>query len=48
LTYKLLDGIKLVSPDKKKAQQVTFVFPNVGLDIGTISRGNSAVLWFGA
>jgi hypothetical protein len=26
----------------------TLVLPIVGLDIGTISSGNSAVLWFGA
>jgi hypothetical protein len=26
----------------------TLVLPIVGLEIGTISSGNSAVLWFGA
>lgn len=28
--------------------QPTLVLPIVGLDIETISSGNSAVLWFGA
>jgi hypothetical protein len=48
LTDKLSEVIKLVPPDKKKAQQVTLVLPIVGLDIEAISSGNSVVLWFGA
>jgi hypothetical protein len=32
----------------QKALQPTLVLPIVGLDIETISSGNSVVLWFGA
>jgi len=28
--------------------QPTLVLPILGLDIGAINKGNSAVLWFGA
>jgi len=31
-----------------EVRHITLVLPIVGLDIETISSGNSAVLWFGA
>jgi hypothetical protein len=31
-----------------KSERTILVLPIVGLDLGVISNGNSAVLWFGA